>query len=87
MGRTCPGVHFADASLFLTIASVLATFTILRPLDEDGNEVTPPEEFIDDMLTCVIVLFNLAYTHVDPQLAIPSPSNVGLCRVLKRRAL
>ena len=39
----CPGRHFAEASLFINIASVLHVFDILPPKDEHGRtiEVTP----------------------------------------------
>ncbi|KAJ3012059.1 hypothetical protein NUW54_g1983 [Trametes sanguinea] len=38
-GRVCPGRHFADSSLFLTIACVLHVFDIGPPLDENGCPV------------------------------------------------
>ena len=31
-------MHFAEKTLFLNISRVLATFDILRPLDENGQE-------------------------------------------------
>ncbi|KAI0336743.1 CyP450 monooxygenase [Cubamyces sp. BRFM 1775] len=34
--RICPGRHFAQSSLFLIVASVLHTFSISAPLDENG---------------------------------------------------
>jgi len=37
--RICPGRHFADAVMWLTIVSVLATFEILPPVDENGNKI------------------------------------------------
>ncbi|KAI0718511.1 CyP450 monooxygenase [Cerioporus squamosus] len=37
--RICPGRYFAEASLFTVIASVLHTFDISAPLDEDGIPV------------------------------------------------
>ena len=43
--RACPGRHFADASLWLTMASVLATFDILPALDEQGRELLPEVAF------------------------------------------
>ncbi|KAG1813916.1 cytochrome P450 [Suillus subaureus] len=45
--RACPGLHFAQASLYLNIACILAVFTIAKPLDERGEEITPPAEFED----------------------------------------
>lgn len=42
--RKCPGVHFAEASLFIKIASLLATFTFSKKLDVKGEEITPEIE-------------------------------------------
>ncbi|KAJ2994252.1 hypothetical protein NUW54_g7584 [Trametes sanguinea] len=39
--RICPGRHFAEASLFLMIASILHTVTIEPALDEHGNPIQP----------------------------------------------
>ncbi|KIK35267.1 hypothetical protein CY34DRAFT_812300 [Suillus luteus UH-Slu-Lm8-n1] len=43
--RGCPGLHFAEASLYLNISCILAAFTIAKPLDARGQEITPPAEF------------------------------------------
>ncbi|KAG2140991.1 cytochrome P450 [Suillus clintonianus] len=43
--RACPGFHFAEASLYINICCILAAFTIAKPLDERGEEITPPAEF------------------------------------------
>ncbi|KAI0654052.1 cytochrome P450 [Cubamyces menziesii] len=37
--RTCPGKHYAEASLFINIASVLHTFNIMPAVDERGLPV------------------------------------------------
>ncbi|KAI0265316.1 cytochrome P450 [Gloeopeniophorella convolvens] len=37
--RICPGRHFADATLFITVASLLAMFDIKPKKDEEGREV------------------------------------------------
>jgi cytochrome P450 len=34
--RICPGRHFADATLFIVVASVLSVFDIRRPDSESG---------------------------------------------------
>ncbi|KAG2743323.1 cytochrome P450 [Suillus brevipes Sb2] len=44
-GRRCPGLHFAEALLYLNISCILAAFTIVKQLDEMGEEITPPVEF------------------------------------------
>ncbi|KAG2117754.1 cytochrome P450 [Suillus clintonianus] len=39
--RVCVGRYFADASLWIAMVSLLATFRFMRPLDSDGKEVDP----------------------------------------------
>ena len=45
MDRICPGQAFADQTLWLAMASIIATFDVRRPLDEEGRELTPPANF------------------------------------------
>lgn len=60
--RVCPGRWLADASVFIAIASVLAKFNILSPLDEKGFEVLPPLSYSTGLIShpapfrCRIVL-------------------------------
>jgi hypothetical protein len=42
--RLCPGVHYAKASLFTAIASILATFNISLAKDESGEDIVPLAE-------------------------------------------
>ncbi|PCH43299.1 hypothetical protein WOLCODRAFT_74047, partial [Wolfiporia cocos MD-104 SS10] len=39
--RVCPGRQFADISVWLAIACVIATMTISKKRDSNGNEITP----------------------------------------------
>ncbi|KAI0705574.1 O-methylsterigmatocystin oxidoreductase [Earliella scabrosa] len=39
--RICPGMHFGEASLFITMASVLHVFTIGPPCDASGRPTIP----------------------------------------------
>lgn len=43
--RRCRGLHLVEASLYLNITCVLAAFTIAKPLDERGKEITPLPEY------------------------------------------
>ncbi|KZW01067.1 cytochrome P450 [Exidia glandulosa HHB12029] len=43
--RICPGRHFADATVFLTIAMTLHCFSI-KPRMQGGKEVIPSEELV-----------------------------------------
>ncbi|KAI0699866.1 CyP450 monooxygenase [Cerioporus squamosus] len=42
--RICPGMHFGEASLFITVASVLHALTIKPGLDERGRPNLPSSE-------------------------------------------
>jgi cytochrome P450 len=42
--RVCPGRAFADASLFLTVATLLATVDVVRAKDAQGREIVPAVE-------------------------------------------
>ncbi|QRW23980.1 cytochrome P450 family protein [Rhizoctonia solani] len=42
--RKCPGMHFAEASLFLAISSLLTNFNFLRKKDKEGKEIIPTIE-------------------------------------------
>ncbi|KAF8748959.1 cytochrome P450 [Rhizoctonia solani] len=42
--RICPGSHFAEASLFLSISSLLATYNFSRKKDKNGKEIIPTVE-------------------------------------------
>ncbi|KAF9067150.1 O-methylsterigmatocystin oxidoreductase [Rhodocollybia butyracea] len=48
--RVCPGVHLADASVWLACASVLAAFDI-SPAVKDGTTVMPSGNFMDGIIS------------------------------------
>ena len=43
--RVCPGKNLAKDSLWISIVSILASFTIEKAKDEDGNWITPAEDY------------------------------------------
>ncbi|TDL29033.1 cytochrome P450 [Rickenella mellea] len=45
--RICPGQYFATNSLFIGIATVLATVNITAALDENGIPVPPPKRIVN----------------------------------------
>jgi len=45
--RTCVGMHVASATLWLTFASILATFNIGKARDNSGKEIPISDEFED----------------------------------------
>ncbi|EMD35757.1 hypothetical protein CERSUDRAFT_115706 [Gelatoporia subvermispora B] len=44
--RACPGIHMANASIFLAASSILATFNIRKAKDNAGKEIEPNLEFL-----------------------------------------
>ena len=44
--RVCPGRYLADASLWIAMASILATLDVTKAIGDDGKEITPPLKFI-----------------------------------------
>ncbi|TFY81323.1 hypothetical protein EWM64_g2686 [Hericium alpestre] len=39
--RVCPGAHFAETSILLSVSSILSMFTISKRKDETGQEIEP----------------------------------------------
>lgn len=39
--RLCPGKEMAEGSIFISIATILATFTATKPRDKQGREFAP----------------------------------------------
>lgn len=39
--RMCPGKEMAEGSIFISIATFLATFTVTKPRDKQGYEYVP----------------------------------------------
>ena len=44
MHRICPGSHFGEATLFITIATVLHALIIEPPVDEEGRPMVLASE-------------------------------------------
>lgn len=62
-------MHFAEDVIYSAMVAMLATSTLLKPLDEAGNEYTPPAAFTDGFLRFV---FMIQY-EVHSRLLITSP--------------
>lgn len=39
--RRCPGMHLIESSLWIVMASMIATFDISKAVDEHGNMIEP----------------------------------------------
>ncbi|KAG9089738.1 hypothetical protein FS749_001098 [Ceratobasidium sp. UAMH 11750] len=42
--RICAGIHYAEASLYICIMSILSVFSIKRAKDNQGNDIIPVPE-------------------------------------------
>ena len=43
--RRCPGAHLVESSVWLMLATILATLDIEKPRDKRGNEIEPEVKF------------------------------------------
>lgn len=50
MNRVCPGQAFAEAVVWITMATMLATVNMRPALDEDGKEIPVLENFAGTMV-------------------------------------
>ncbi|KDN37137.1 hypothetical protein RSAG8_10346, partial [Rhizoctonia solani AG-8 WAC10335] len=48
--RKCPGIYFAEASLFIVVASLLATFTFSKKRDDAGQAIEPQIEGVSNAI-------------------------------------
>ncbi|KAI0313059.1 cytochrome P450 [Amylostereum chailletii] len=48
--RRCPGRYFALNNVWLSVASIVATFAISAPLDEKGAPIVPAGEFASGLV-------------------------------------
>ena len=48
--RVCPGRHFATESMWITMAYLLATVKLEKPVDEQGNVIEPSGEYTSGLL-------------------------------------
>ena len=72
--RTCPGMHFAEGTLFAIIVSVLATCEVLPGLDEKGREVLPKYAYTPGTITYVLPYFSRRHTQCVMNIDSPSLS-------------
>ncbi|KAK7018233.1 cytochrome P450 [Favolaschia claudopus] len=49
--RRCPGKHMALSSIWITIVSILATYDIVKTVDENGNLIEPTHEYISGAIS------------------------------------
>ncbi|KAF7368570.1 Cytochrome P450 [Mycena venus] len=49
--RLCPGRHMALSSMWITVASILATFDISKAVGEDGRVIEPSYEYLSGLIS------------------------------------
>ncbi|KAH7338187.1 cytochrome P450 [Rhizoctonia solani] len=59
--RKCPGIHFGEASAFIMISSLLATFTFSKKRDSSGHEITPQIEVDRNSLVLELMPFDFEF--------------------------
>ena len=55
--RRCPGLHLIESSLWIVIASMLATFDIKKAVDAQGRIIEPVVGFENAVFRYVLRLF------------------------------
>ncbi|CAE6411293.1 unnamed protein product [Rhizoctonia solani] len=59
--RKCPGIHFAENSMFITVALLLAVFTFSKRKDHSGHEVVPQIELERNAFTLELKPFDFVF--------------------------
>ncbi|KAJ7065498.1 cytochrome P450 [Mycena amicta] len=49
--RMCPGRHMATESIFISVASILATLNIAKCIDEHGNPIEPTYDYFPALIS------------------------------------
>ncbi|KAJ7509664.1 cytochrome P450 [Mycena galericulata] len=49
--RLCPGRHMATSSIWITVASMLATFDVEKATDAEGNIIEPSYEYVSGLIS------------------------------------
>ncbi|KAF7331139.1 hypothetical protein MSAN_02443500 [Mycena sanguinolenta] len=65
--RICPGRHMAVATLWIVVASILATFNIDKAIGEDGREIEPTHEYSPGLISTPLP-FKCSITPRSPQM-------------------
>ncbi|KAJ7080673.1 cytochrome P450, partial [Mycena epipterygia] len=47
----CPGRHMATSSIWITVASILATFNIGKAVDDEGHVIEPSYEYVSGVIS------------------------------------
>ena len=56
MGRACPGIHFAESSMFIAFATALATCMISDAVDANGIQVPKNVDYQSGTIRCAFLM-------------------------------
>ena len=48
--RACPGMQFAEGSIFAIVSTILATSMVVPKLDEEGSKIVPEMEYTSGII-------------------------------------
>ena len=54
--RTCPGGHMANDTVWIAVASILATMNIQKAVDDAGNSIEPTYECSPNLISWVCTI-------------------------------
>ncbi|KAF8749675.1 cytochrome P450 [Rhizoctonia solani] len=81
--RKCPGSYYGQDSIFMAIASLLATFTFKKKLDSNGHEILPKVEYGSNSLNLGLKPFEFVLaprSEKHEQLILDLSSNLASAR-------
>lgn len=85
LNRACPGKDLAHSHMFITIAMILAVYTIGKPKNERGEEVEPVCEFLPGTVRCATSCVSEVFHDANFGIAILVPLSIHSVFVQLRR--
>lgn len=92
--RICPGRHLADASIWIVVVSILATFDILPAKDENGDDIPPEVKFCTKLswymystMNRLICSLLSTYSHPEPFKCIIRPRSDSAVQLIQQLQL
>lgn len=81
--RICPGRFLATDTIWIVAVSVIASYRILKPLDEAGKEITPEVAYTPGLFRHVVP-FDLYFADLAYLTVARNRLGTGLCRGQRR---
>lgn len=80
--RVCPGRFLVNDSLWIAIATILATLTISNKLDENGNKIIPSAKMTEGLARYACSV-HIAAIHIDDNRVGSHPADLK-CHITPR---